>query len=304
MILYVIMGFVVIAALGLVGFLFYLLNREGGAAPVNVKEVPVTDLSEFKKEEIYIAPPMAATSEVEKMFQVEEKEPLQEIQKTRDIEERLQDAPYQARIEELEEELREISEKAVGQSQEALNMIDALNKENEALKIEKEKFLSDHQAAIEHAGEQVSKLREDNTALQGELDGAHSKVRFLEEEVLAVKKQMGEELARVNSIVEELRQKEAEIVPVEDPQLIALREQNQTLLQSNLDFQKSLQKLKELNDHLIQKTDILQYELTKARAQASGLERVSQNYKTQIEGLLKGGARVNRLPQNATSTKI
>lgn len=42
-------------------------------------------------------------------------------------------------------------------------------------------------------------------------------------------------------------------------------------------------KLKELNNTLIDKAKILQYELNRYRAQASGLERVCANFKTQME---------------------
>ena len=53
------------------------------------------------------------------------------------------------------------------------------------------------------------------------------------------------------------------------------------------DLEKPHQKLRELNSHLMEKNNLLQYELIKARAQSSGLERVSFNYKNQLEDFLK-----------------
>ena len=53
------------------------------------------------------------------------------------------------------------------------------------------------------------------------------------------------------------------------------------------DLERTHQKLRELNTHLMEKNDLMQYELIKARAQSSGLERVSFNYKNQLEDFLK-----------------
>jgi chromosome segregation ATPase len=48
-------------------------------------------------------------------------------------------------------------------------------------------------------------------------------------------------------------------------------------------LEKDVAKLKELNGTLIDKAKILQYELNRYRAQASGLERVCANFKDQME---------------------
>lgn len=48
-------------------------------------------------------------------------------------------------------------------------------------------------------------------------------------------------------------------------------------------LEQDVTKLKELNSTLIDKAKILQYELNRHRAQASGLERVCANFKTQVE---------------------
>lgn len=48
-------------------------------------------------------------------------------------------------------------------------------------------------------------------------------------------------------------------------------------------MERDISKLKELNSTLIDKAKILQYELNRYRAQSSGLERVCENFKTQME---------------------
>ena len=64
-----------------------------------------------------------------------------------------------------------------------------------------------------------------------------------------------------------------------------LTEQKEEQASRIVELEQNLDKLKELNSTLIDKAKILQYELNRHRAQASGLERVCQNFKTQMEGL-------------------
>ncbi len=60
------------------------------------------------------------------------------------------------------------------------------------------------------------------------------------------------------------------------------------------DLNRTVEKLKELNTAMTLKSDMLQYELIKARAQAVGYERISQNYQHQLESLPES-SKVNRL---------
>ena len=52
-------------------------------------------------------------------------------------------------------------------------------------------------------------------------------------------------------------------------------------------LEQDVKKLKELNNTLIDKAKILQYELNRHRAQASGLERVCGNFKVQMEEMFQ-----------------
>jgi chromosome segregation ATPase len=62
-----------------------------------------------------------------------------------------------------------------------------------------------------------------------------------------------------------------------------LRKEKEDLLQARASLEQNFQKVKEFNTHLIEKTKLLQYESTKQRAQALGLERVCEDFKIQIE---------------------
>lgn len=62
-----------------------------------------------------------------------------------------------------------------------------------------------------------------------------------------------------------------------------LKKEKEDLLQAKASLEQNFQKVKEFNTHLIEKTKLLQYELTKQRAQALGLERVCEDFKIQIE---------------------
>ncbi len=65
----------------------------------------------------------------------------------------------------------------------------------------------------------------------------------------------------------------------------SLQADNDNLLQTRAGLDVDLRKVKELNETLIQKEDMIQYELTKNRAQATGLEKVCENFKQQLNEL-------------------
>lgn len=53
------------------------------------------------------------------------------------------------------------------------------------------------------------------------------------------------------------------------------------------DLQRDLEKIKEINAAFLKKEEMIQYELTKARIQAMGLEKISEDFKTEIEKQLQ-----------------
>ena len=111
---------------------------------------------------------------------------------------------------ELEKELRTISKKAEGQSDEARQMIEDLTKENESLKSQQVNLEQARQRLIELQGE-ASGLKTENVNLQTQLEATNANVQLLEGQMAAFKVQMGNELlSRANATVTELtREKEA-----------------------------------------------------------------------------------------------
>ena len=153
----------------------------------------------------------------------------------------------QKHVEDLEEEMRLISEKAVAQAQEAMARIDALTKENEKLKTEAQQG---HKARMVEAEQSLDRLRQDNSSLQGQLEIQRAKVKELQDEITGVRQHMGDELLAANAEITALKAApKADTVSVEE-------------------------------------IGALHNEITKHRAQASGFERMCDNYKIQLEQAL------------------
>ncbi len=255
--LFMIMGMLVLIALSVIGFLFYLLNKEGKKETVD--ELPIVNLTDFKSN----IPPQPSVAE----------------------------QAYQKRSLELEEELHQVSDKAVAQAQEALTMIDQLKRYNEEIEAQKQAIVAEYETKVADAGNHLTQLRGENNSLQVQLENSRVKLTTLEDELVAIKNQMAIEINRANTQLEQItKEKEEAITEGVNFQIAAMKADHEVLLQANLDLQETNQKLKELNSSLIEKNDILQYEMIKNRAQASGLERMCQNYKVQIEELLNKDA--------------
>ncbi len=255
-----VLGAVMFLALSVVGFLFYLLNKEA-SQPAATKVVPIIDPSELIKAE---GPS-------------------------------IQEVEYKKRADELEDELRVISDKGVAQAQEAMGLIDALTRENQSLKEEKAKREGEDSEQFSFLQKHAEQLRVDNSALQVQLDESHVKLQSLQEEATLIRQQMGEELKVASSAVEHMRaEKESALASRESStqstetlsaELADAKAANEQLLQEADGLRMTAQKLKELNAHLIEKNQLLQYELTKNRAQASGLEKICDNYRSQLSRL-------------------
>jgi hypothetical protein len=295
LVLFIILGVVVLLTLALLGFLFFMLAKEGQKKEEDQQAVPVKDLEQLKKElsthlfEQNEQRVIEKGSEIIPVFQPKVALPTQEA-----VIPSPEDDAYKKRAKQLEDELLGISHTAISQSDEARRMIDTLTEENESLKRQKVDLQQAQEKLVELQGE-ASNLKTENTGLQTQLDSTNAKMRLLEEEMAAVKVQMGEEISRANATVAELnREKEALLsAPKPEPDQ-ALRQEVDSLNAEHLelkqkceDLERAQQKLRELNAHLIEKNEALQYELIKARAQTSGLERVNFNYKNQLEDFLR-----------------
>ena len=279
MVLFIILGVVVLITAVVLGVLFFMLGKEGAQAEQKV--VPITDLNQIKSGlssqlfEQNSSKVIEKGSEIIPVFT-----PKVSLPTLESVQPSAEDEKYKKRAQQLEDELLAIAKKADGQSDQARQMIVDLTKENDSLKA-KQADLDKVKHDLEALQGEASNLKIDNLKLESQLESANSKVRLLEEEMAAVKIQMGEELSRANAAVSELKQEK-------DALLLAPKAVIDESLGQELDALKFEQaQLKQKYDELEKENQALQYELIKARAQSSGLERVSFNYKNQLEDFFK-----------------
>lgn len=354
--LLIVLGVVVTLAAIVIGVLFFMLSQEG--KKVEEKAVPVTDIQELNKKlssklfEQNENKVIEKGSEVIPVFSPKVGLPVQEVQISPE------DEAYKKKALELEGELRAISQKADGQSEEAKQMIKALMLENDSLK-SRQAELEEAQQKLDEIQKEASQLKFDNMGLQSQLETANAKVHLLEEEMASFKFQMTEEISRANQTVAQLREEKEQLMSAPKPEpdnslrqeRDALKLENDSLKIRQVGLEEDLQKFDEIqrevsqlkfeniglksqletinavvaqlseekekllaipkhepDDNLRHELEILiseynllkqkyedlekinqqlEYEQIKARAQSSGLERVSFNYKNQLEDFLK-----------------
>jgi len=291
MALLIVLGVVVLTTFFVLGFLFFTLDKEGRKE--EEKAVPLRDVLQLRRElsdtppEGHIPPEPQIPSEPQIPKAADESKIMPQYSPTEDV--------YKKRAQELEEELLAVSKKTEDQMALARQTIEDLTKDNEALK--------NQQADLIRAQEKIVELQKEtdhwhteNSTLREQLDSSVVKVRFLEQELSAVKTQMGGQVAQANAMVADLNlQKESWVAALKpEPQAEGLHQElealklEQTQLKQNLaDVEAVNQKLRAINTGLTQDIDALQYELIKARAQSTGLERIGFNYKNQLEDFFK-----------------
>ena len=210
MILFIVLGIIVLMTFGVLGALFFMLAKEGQSKEEE-KVVPLTDLAQIKKElsdqlfEPNENKVVEKDNEIIPVYETKIQEPVPEQPPQPSPE----DIAYKKRAQQLEDELLAISKMANGQSDEARQLIVNLTKENESLKGEKAALEEAQQklTALEQAAEN---LKTENVSLQFQLESTSAKVQLLEDQMTAVKLQMGEEISRANATVAEItREKES-----------------------------------------------------------------------------------------------
>lgn len=67
------------------------------------------------------------------------------------------------------------------------------------------------------------------------------------------------------------------------------KKEREQLLQAHNGLEQDFTKIKDMNTYLLEKEKLLQYELTKERAQSLGLERICEDFKIQIDEMAKTG---------------
>lgn len=219
---------------------------------------------------------------------------------------------YKTTIHQLETELNLLREKAETQARGALEMATSLKAENESLK--------GNPAALKLKDQELEKARELLKALTAEQEGLKSdlassrgsleeltkqKDQFVqltfEKESLAKDLETARQklqelntalLAKQEALSYELTKNQAENKYDEEKKearnrIAGLENEKTVLLSARTELKRDLEKVKEINAVLLKKEEMIQYELTKARAQAMGLEKVAEEFKTEIEKQLQ-----------------
>ena len=185
--------------------------------------------------------------------------------------------------------------------------LDELKRTNLALEDEETKLASKYKRLVERfallrrsAVEQkeehnsaIEKIKYENELLAGKVKITEERSKQLEDELQEMKHKTGkafglenleEVLDQQKAILEQSRQNmegRSETIKV----LSEIESERDKLLEQNIVLQRNYDKLKDLNDHLVEKEKILQYELTKSRAQSLGLEKVCEGLTEQIDSL-------------------
>ena len=333
MIIFIVLASVIVLAIGVVGFLFYMLSKE---SLEKEKVVPIKDVSQFTKS--FITPNETKVSEPlqvplgnfsletqqkqiayeKKMSELEEE--LQAVQRTHQQsmdEIAAKEGEYQKKSVELEAELQTISQKAQQQSQEALSTIEQLKQENEKLKSEQSNRVTAAEANMIKAQETITGMHEEQGALQNRLSESQAQVQKLQEEVVFIKQQMAKDVVQTKEEIDELSIEKqtlqhsleaaiAEAAKNFQEEINSLKQENQTLKRATNDLTMANQKLKELNDSAIEKAEVLQWELTKARAQMTSYERACENYQQQLKSSFDrtGSIEQNYAKLNETNNRL
>ena len=202
---------------------------------------------------------------------------------------------------------------------------------SEQLKERIEAMKKEYDQAAEQKEEAIRVLKEENSKFKAEkeqvslndglLDEFKSKTALLEKQYDESQKQKEEMTAMIeqlktekNDLVAQAKLKENQFADQMKAQAIeahknelevltnklmgsisaieALKRENKDLKQSNLDLKEEFAKTEELNAHLMKKEKMMQYELTKNRAQSLGLEKICADFRTRIE-TMAGSATTN-----------
>jgi len=143
---------------------------------------------------------------------------------------------------------------------------------------EKEQWLPNRQIIddLKAKGDLFEKQHTDNKIQQEEL---RAFIRTLESEKTELLKSQksGVDQSEFEAIGNRL---EGSITAIE-----TLKGENKDLQQSNQNLIDDFKKTQEHNAHLVEREKVMEYELTKNRAQTIGLEKICEGFKIQIENL-------------------
>lgn len=147
----------------------------------------------------------------------------------------------------------------------------------EILQLQQEILLVNKERQIQHKNyeDTVNQIKKENQGLLLEMGRAEQKLKQMQEDFEFLKKTNQQKLEDAQQVISGL-QKE-----LNDSE--AMRKQFNEIVHRKTELEAEYQKMKEYNDKYLHREGGLQYEVTKARAQVLGLERICEDFKLQIE---------------------
>lgn len=268
MMMFWVMGIVILTALGVIGGLFYFMNKESEKAAKG-EAVPILDISELKgltpdhsktdnkgffsdairqlesehsQDELAQAKMKLADLEREKIDPQNPKGPVVSIPEGQSAQtmDPFPGGPMMERITELESQIAMITQKSIEQAQEAVKVIESLMKENAQLKMNQSALPSGAQDAASFV-----ELKERNALLENQLDLSNAKVSQLEGQVAVIKKELGQQLIEANSTIARLKVESEAQERVAQESLLKEKELLEEFRRSNV------KQLRELEDDFV-----------------------------------------------------
>ena len=194
------------------------------------------------------------------------------------------------RFEQLEKDLDALKKEYTERHDQRVEKLKNLEEEKARFDREKEQLLSKGELlselkvkieVLEKQYDEVQKQRSEmNTVivqLKAEKDNLLMQTKLKEEQVAIQLREQKAEAGRIE--FEALSSKLVESINI----IENLKRENKDLQQTNQDLRDEFKEVKEMNGHLVKKEKMIQYELTKNRAQALGLEKICEDFRTQIE---------------------
>lgn len=213
----------------------------------------------------------------------------------------------QARLNDKMSEYAQLTEKQADNSKDFYGEIEAQKEKNRQLdqKVQELTLKLEQQVKLESmAGEQknlvvalekqISDMKNNNNAWQLKLDEEIGKWRKENESLMrCLKEEEGKskELSAALKALTKRHEESSHVYANSSDQQASLLGNQIAKISSERDeykmkmraWEDELEKLREMNKHLIEKEKILQYELTKSRAQTLGLERICEDFKLMLQ---------------------
>ena len=197
---------------------------------------------------------------------------------------------FQKNIARLAQEKEELSLK---KDQESISKVSELEVELAAAR----QADADRQAQF---NDTLTRLKAENQSLLEQGQESQKQIERLRGNIELMQKINNQKLNEANDAMHrlEIQRSEADRIQQEilDKQLSQalaevgeFKKEREQLLQARDGLEQDFTKIKDMNTYLLEKEKLLQYELTKERAQSLGLERICEDFKIQIDEMAKSG---------------